>query len=196
MISATSHTLSWSQVSRFGHSCYPRCYPDCQRPRSTAQFTAAPPQHFLYFFPKSQGHVSSRSTFGGSAPCYGDGVPVPHHPSQNFVRLVKAGLSLEVHPCGKRQQNNHSDPEGRIAHSCFLSHEPHFKPDIASMRNRIVVDIRPQPSEPGIVSAGVSLMASQTSQQPRVSPLRTVIMDGDAKRLLLLDQREQPLDAL
>jgi hypothetical protein len=38
-------------------------------------------------------------------------------------------------------------------------------------------------------------MASQTSQQPRVSPLRTVIMDGDAKRLLLLDQREQPLDA-
>src|SRR5450631_2068558 len=62
MISATSHSLSWSQVSRFGHSCYPRCYPNCQRPRSTAQFTVAPPQHRLYFLPEPQGHGSFRPT--------------------------------------------------------------------------------------------------------------------------------------
>src|SRR5713101_3309375 len=35
--------------------------------------------------------------------------------------------------------------------------------------------------------------APQTSQQPRVPPLRTVVADRDAQRLLLPDQHEQPL---
>ena len=43
-------------------------------------------------------------------------------------------LSLEVRPCGDRQQDNRGDPEGRIAHSRFLSHEPHFRPDSVSKR--------------------------------------------------------------
>jgi hypothetical protein len=34
---------------------------------------------------------------------------------------------------------------------------------------------------------------SQTSQQPRIPPLRTVIADGNAQSLLLPDQDEQPL---
>ena len=49
-------------------------------------------------------------------------------------------LPLEVRPCGKHQQDDRDDPEGRIAHSCFLSHEPHFKPGIASVRNHSAVD--------------------------------------------------------
>jgi hypothetical protein len=36
-------------------------------------------------------------------------------------------------------------------------------------------------------------MASQTGKQPRIPPLRTVVADGYAKRLLLPDQDEQPL---
>ena len=36
-------------------------------------------------------------------------------------------------------------------------------------------------------------LASEASQQPRVPPLRTVIADGYAQRLLLPDQDEQPL---
>ena len=51
------------------------------------------------------------------------------------------------------------------------------------MRNHIVVDIRPQPSEHAVVSGGVSLTASQAGEQPRIMPLRAVIMDGDAQRL-------------
>jgi hypothetical protein len=42
-------------------------------------------------------------------------------------------------------------------------------------------------------------MASQTGTEPRVPPLRAVIMDGDAQRLLLPDQHRQllaPCDAL
>jgi hypothetical protein len=29
-----------------------------------AQFTVAPPQHFLYFFPEPQGHIPFRPTLG------------------------------------------------------------------------------------------------------------------------------------
>jgi hypothetical protein len=36
-------------------------------------------------------------------------------------------------------------------------------------------------------------LASQAAKQPRVSPLRSVIADRDAERLLLPDQHEQPL---
>src|SRR5258708_36742457 len=36
-------------------------------------------------------------------------------------------------------------------------------------------------------------VASQTCQQPRISPLRAVVADGYAKSLLLPDQHEQPL---
>ena len=36
-------------------------------------------------------------------------------------------------------------------------------------------------------------MASQTGEEPRVPPLRAVIADRDAQRLLLPDQHEQPL---
>ena len=36
-------------------------------------------------------------------------------------------------------------------------------------------------------------MASQTSQQPRIPPLRTVVADRNAHRLLLPYQHEQPL---
>ena len=36
-------------------------------------------------------------------------------------------------------------------------------------------------------------MASQTGKQPRIPPLRAVIVDGDAQRLLLPDQDDQPL---
>jgi hypothetical protein len=35
LISATSQRCFWSQVSRFGHSCYPSCYPDMRRIRHT-----------------------------------------------------------------------------------------------------------------------------------------------------------------
>jgi hypothetical protein len=38
-------------------------------------------------------------------------------------------------------------------------------------------------------------MTSQTGKQPRVTPLRVVLVDY-ALRLLLRDQDEQPLDAL
>ncbi len=34
-----------------------------KQPRST-QFTIAPPQHFLYFFPEPHGHGSFRPTLG------------------------------------------------------------------------------------------------------------------------------------
>src|ERR1019366_1919933 len=36
-------------------------------------------------------------------------------------------------------------------------------------------------------------LALQTSQQPRIPPLRSVVADRDAQRLLLPDQHEQPL---
>src|SRR5208282_4525637 len=40
---------------------------------------------------------------------------------------------------------------------------------------------------------GCRSWASQTSQQPRVPPLRSVVADGNTQRLLLPDQHEQPL---
>src|SRR5260370_41554211 len=48
----------------------------------------------------------------------------------------------------------------------------------------------------GFLFDGTSLcarLALQTSEQPRASPLRTVIADRDAQSLLLPDQHEQPL---
>ena len=39
----------------------------------------------------------------------------------------------------------------------------------------------------------MSSVAPQTSQEPRIPSLRTIITNGDAQRLLLPDQHEQPL---
>jgi len=41
----------------------------------------------------------------------------------------RASLPFKVRPCGKGQQDNRDDPEGGAAHSGFLRHGPHFKPD-------------------------------------------------------------------
>ena len=38
--------------------------------RAEGQFTLAPPQHFLYFFPEPHGHGSFRHDFGSIAPIH------------------------------------------------------------------------------------------------------------------------------
>lgn len=57
--------------------------------------------------------------------------------------ISRTGL-LKVRPCGKGQQQNRDDPEGRITHTRFLGHEPHFKPDSTSARKRRLVLARPE----------------------------------------------------
>ena len=44
---------------------------DCGR--HNAQFTVAPPQHFLYFFPEPHGHGSFRPTLGACAEVHSGG---------------------------------------------------------------------------------------------------------------------------
>jgi hypothetical protein len=63
------------------------------------------------------------------------------------------------------------------------------------MRNRIVVDIRPQPSEPGAVSAECRSWHRRLASSPEYRPLWAVIMAGDALCLLVPDEHEQALDA-
>jgi len=51
------------------------------------------------------------------------GIPPPAQPRHLLFRL-----SLQVGPCGKRQQGKRDDPERRITYSGFLGHTPILSP--------------------------------------------------------------------
>jgi len=50
-------------------------------------------------------------------------------------RRTSVRLPLEVRPCGERNQQNGDDPQSRIAHSCFLGHGLHSKPEQTPARD-------------------------------------------------------------
>jgi hypothetical protein len=43
---------------------------------------------------------------------------------KTFPGRPRLRSSLEIRPCGERQQGKRDDPKRRIAHSRFLGHEP------------------------------------------------------------------------